>query len=357
MAEPPSVPPGAVRGLVLYSTAVLLVLSVALRLAHPAGVQSRFASNALLLAGLLACVPIFSRKIADSRGRPLLVFVESFMFIAVIAFWALWVGGLGVFGYWLAVLAAFILVLEIGSNLLQTFKEDAVERFEKCPWEVSREIAVDIDNMSHLGRWAYVSVPLGLILGTVIALFRRHPDASGFRYCYGMAIVLASIYLACTIVHIFIQMCRPMFSRSAPPTDAGQDIRDFEAAMVITALRGVYLYEALHDVVLFGLLIVIGLSLLGVSLLHNWFTAVLVAAAAVYVLNQLPYTIGQMSMHRAVVRGYSETQRVELLKKLGESAPVGPAQSFIAAQLGSGTVGALLYALLEHVLAEKLKGS
>ena len=98
-----------------------------------------------------------------------------------------------------------------------------------------------------------------------------------------------------------------MFSRSAAPTDPGQDIKDFEAAMVTTALRNVYLYEALHDVVLLGLLILIGLSLLGVSLPQHWFTVLLVAVAAVYVLNQLPYTIGQRSMHSAVARGHSET--------------------------------------------------
>lgn len=98
----------------------------------------------------------------------------------------------------------------------------------------------------------------------------------------------------------------------------------------------------------------IGLSLLGISV-HSWLTVLLAAAVGVYLLNQVPYTIGQTSMHRAVVRGYSETKRAELLKKLGESAPVSPAPSFIAAQVASGTTGAFLYELLDHVLKEKLK--
>lgn len=145
--------------------------------------------------------------------------------------------------YWLPVLAAFILGLEIGSNLLQSLKEETAERVEKCPWQVSREITVDIDSLSRMGRLAYVSVPLGLTCGAIIALVRGRSDVTGFRYCYWTVILLASIYLAYTIVHTFIRMCRPMFSRTAPPTETGQDIRDFEAAMVITALRNVYLYE------------------------------------------------------------------------------------------------------------------
>ena len=115
--------------------------------------------------------------------------------------------------------------------------------------------------------------------------------------------------------------------------------------------------EALRDVVLFGLLLALGLGLLGISILDHWLTALLVAAATVYLLNQLPYSIGQYSMHQAVVRGYSETKRAMLLKKLADSAPVSPAPSFFAAQIGTGTVGAFLFELLGHVLKEKLKAS
>jgi hypothetical protein len=335
----------------------LVVVAVVLHVARPTGLRFRFATDVFLLAGLLTCVPIFSHKMAEFRGRPFLVFVESLMFIVVIACWAFWTGGPKIFGYWLTAVAAFVLILEIGSNLLQFLKAETSARVEQCDWNVSTEITANIDSLSRVGRLAYISVPLGLVFGACIALLRGHPDSSGLRYCYWTMIVLASLYLCYAIVNSFIQMCRPMFSRAGSPNDPLQDTRDFEAAMVITALRNVYLYETLHDVVLFGLLLAFGVSLLGISILHNWLISLLVAAAAVYLLNQLPYTIGQSTMHQAVVRGYSETKRAELLKKLGESAPVNPAPGFIAAQIGSGTVGALLFELLDHLLKEKLKGS
>lgn len=69
---------------------------------------------------------------------------------------------------------------------------------------------------------------------------------------------------------------------------------------------------------------------------------------------QLEKLSGRKECQLMPLRGYSEGKRAELIKKLSESAPVWPSSKFIAAQFSGGTVGALVYGLLNELLKSQL---
>ena len=350
MAPPPVARFGRVA---FWLMLVLLLGSPLLRTLWPSAKRLQFTCDVFLLMALLISVPALTHALVNNQK--LRVFLESVMFMAVILAFSFWIGGRSALGLWLVAVAMLVLVIEIGSNILEYAMEETSERAMRILSPSVSDALDDIREMFDRGRLLYVSVPLGLLSGMALALARGRTGIAGLQYCYLITIGLASLFLAYLIVHAFARMCSSMFSRPAATKTPGQADADFAAAMVATAVRKFYLYETLHDVVLFGILIAFELSLRGISLMNHWKMGSVAMAVAIYALNQLPFSIGQSAMHRDILRGYDEVPRAELQKKLSESAPLSPTSAFIAAQVASGTVGAFLYALMESVFKEKMK--
>jgi len=121
---------------------------------------------------------------------------------------------------------------------------------------------------------------------------------------------------------------------------------DLESCDFGTRLRKLYLLNSAHNVVVAALLVFTTLMLAGLSI-HVYYV-VLVLFASTFVFVQVPFMIGQFRLRESILQRYEVSERIGLTYKVGKAAPLLPYGKFIASVTSTGTVGGLLYLLLQE---------
>ncbi|GHO51437.1 hypothetical protein KSX_96000 [Ktedonospora formicarum] len=294
--------------------------------------------------------------------------IESTTYLVVFLGFAFWMLGARAFGSWLVYAAALVLLVEVSGHSMEWYKQNTLKRIRRAVSYTSLEVDVKaLEKMTRNEVILYISVPVGLVLGTVLGLILRLTTVQILVLCLQIVLLLASCVQLYFLIIGFRRMADPLFKtipryvpaltkpkqkgkRKAQAPKVSQETVDqqyIDVASDVSGLRMVYKYDALLNTILLVafLLIEIKMWLLPIDL--KWLIASVVIATCVW--SELPYAIGQYLLHTRILEEYTGGKYVEMAKKLQEYAPLFPPKAFIGALLTSSAAGGVLYALLSQM--------
>jgi hypothetical protein len=342
----------------------------------------------------LCITPTVAYKLTKHRGaaneylgempnRPMARAVaETLLFIAIILGFGLWVVGKPILGIWTVYAVATVVLLEFGSHFLKWYQASILERL------LENELDADVESASHsirtmfrYERILYIPVPVGLVAGTIIGLFRHQVPESTIILCIQLVLLGASLILLCLLVYAFVRMSDALFrrrssagsrvsieelrggngpsshvyrviARSSEPDVKNSKSRDYGLANIVTSLRNMYFYDALHNLLLLVAFIAILANLWSIGVDIQWFAAG--AVIATLMLNQLPYVIGQWQLHQQVLSAYKDIERKDMEEDLRKYAPLFPKWEVLSALIAPVSGGGLLFILFTKLLENTL---
>lgn len=391
MAPPPPLaapPPIVLRRWWLYALLLVGVLASASLLLFwwrsSAGLL--LASQMTLLTVTVCFTPTIAHHLTKRRGRVARVILETLLFAALLLGFGFWLLGNAAFGVWIVYATVLILLLEVGSHFVEYYKVITLKRLVKS---VSfRNMQGDTETFEKMFRselTLYISVPIGLVVGTAIGLVRNQTPETILALCLQIVLLLASLVLLFFLVYAFARMKDPLFRTSqvsspkitdewmkerkgfiskigkvlrflvplSKPETVDQAQKDLDLACMVADLRKVYLYDAVHNVVLLVAFAAAVIGLWGIPIDVKWLLASLVGLSLLF--NQLPYVLGQSALHEKVLERYEGTKRADISEKLKKYSPLFPISDFLAALFTTGTAGGVLYVLLDNFVKEALK--
>lgn len=345
-----------------------------------------FAGQMILLTIAVCLTPTIAHLVTQQRGRVARVIVETLLFVALLLGFGWWMFGFGAFGFWIAYAVVLILLLEVGSHLIEQYKIAILKRLSRnVSLKGLQNNAKAIERMFHRELILYISVPLGLIAGTTVGLVRGHTAQTVIVFCLQLVLLLASLVLFYFLVYAFVRMSDPLYkisqvsspqivdeqmsahlgffsklSRilrflvpSAKPETENQVQKDLDLAYMVSSLRKVYLYDAMHNVILLVAFMAVVVSLWGVAIDPKWLIGSLIGLALVF--NQLPYVVGQSRLHEKVLEQYEGVEHGEVAAQLKKYSPLFPTFDHLTALFATGTAGGLVYFLLDQFVKNTLK--
>lgn len=363
---------------------VLLIMVWILFLVFLGWLQSRlpFTIKTLLLMVLICFAPIASVEWFSKR-RVSRVVVETLMVIAVVSLFLWSEFGSQPIGTWILYTALIVFVLQVGSHVIEYYKDDSIARLSGWSehWEFLKGNTFVVNQVFRRQQITYLSVPLGFLVGLQVGLVQGYSNAATVAACLIAILLLASISLVYFLINSFLRMIDPIFVTqpvSAPvvqpsvpagkvmrlllglhieivvPPDPEEkhEERDLELSHAATILRKIYLFDSIHNVVLVSAFVGVMLSFLEVR--PTTLQIVLGLLVVTFLFCQVPYSVGQMRLHRKVLRRFRGIKEVELSEKLGKVAPRFPAFQLLTSLATSGT-GSFLYYLLEEFIKNRLK--
>ena len=350
----------------------------------------RLAYVAVMAVPLVAVnfVPLLSTDIARRMNGTRHALVEAALYMVLIAGFYVWQFGLtDVLPF--AYAAMIILLLEIGGAI----SADQVNRVS--------DGVVQRDSSSLLRRQVdglrrrfggesllYVSVPAGLIVATLFGLPQNWTPQDAIGLAIRVSLALAGTVLLGFLVRGCAHMSDPMYRRPDPVDkapmpmtftpgegrgesglaecattnaattcdgreDVSQEETDYVLADMITDIRTAYFFNASHNVVLFGVCVLILASLRNIQI------GIVYAVAALCVFHlafaQLPYGIGQSALVLRILEEYDGITRLNVKERLEKLAPLAPPGNLIRGLLLTGTGGGVLYLLGVELLKLAMK--
>jgi serine/threonine-protein kinase len=351
-------------------------------------------SQRLLLAGQMilftagvCLIPTLADLFAQRRGRVIRILLETTLFTLTLIAFSLWLFGRAGLGSWIVYAIGLILVLEIGSHLIERYMTMTLQRIFRSTSFRSLQSDAEIARKMFRGELVlYVPVPLSLWIGTVVGLISGWTTQTIVVFCVQVVLMLASLVLLVFLINAFVRMTDPLFRESkitspqvaeeavrkeggllgkigrvlrflVPPPQSpdkeNQEQQDLSLAQMITDLRKVYLYDSVHNVILLVAFFVVLLSLWNIPVDGKWIVAILIGLGLVFC--QLPFVIGQSLLHEKVLDRYEGVQRANMAGEIKKSAPLFPATDFLTALFTTGTAGGLVYYLLDQFVKGALK--
>jgi hypothetical protein len=305
-----------------------------------------FSIKMILLSVSLSVTPTVVHRLAERRT--LRVLLESVFFMVLIVAFSLWLFGLSAIGRWISYAAGLILLLEIGSNLVERYKDATVKRLTHgTASESTKDLARSIEAMFRRYLVFYVSVPAGLILGTIIELIRHDTPRATLAYSVFSILIFASIVLLISLLSTLGRITAP-FLKTTPFKKTAPKDEILNASILVTDLRKIYLYNGTHDSVLLVAFAALIASHWGLVIPAKWLLGIMLAT--VLLLNQLPYVIGQYLLYGRVLEPFEGLERGRIEEDLKKYTPFFPTMDFITAILGTGTAGGLLLFLFDGLL-------
>jgi hypothetical protein len=388
MAPPPPLaapPPIILRRWWLYALLLIGVIAGASLLLFwwrgSAGLL--FASQIVLLTVAVCLTPTIAHHLTKRWGRVARVVLETTLFTALLLGFGVWLFGVAVVGVWIIYTIVLILILEAGSHLIERYKVITLNRLSRSvAFKNLQSDAEAVERMFHNELTLYIPVPLGLIVGTIVGLIRNQRPQEIIVFCLQLVLLLVSLVLIYFLLVAFSRLSDSMFRTSHVPSPRvseekrdgllghigkvfrllvprpksekeDQEQNDLDLACMVTDLRKVYLYDAMHNVILLVAFIAVALSLWNIVIDTKWLISSLIALGLV--VNQLPFVIGQSALHEKVLERYEGLKRSEMAEKLKKHAPLFPTLDFLAALFTTGTAGGVLYFLLDQFMKEALK--
>jgi hypothetical protein len=342
-----------------------------------------FASQMALLTVAVCLTPTIAYHLTKRWGRLARVVLETTLFMALLLGFGVWLFGVSAVGIWIIYAIGLILILEAGSHLVERYKVITLKRLPRSVAFIDlKKDAEAIESMFHSELTLYIPVPVGLIVGTIVGLIRNQRPQEIVVFCLQLVLVLASLVLIYFLLVAFSRLSDPMFRTTsyppptvteekrdgffgllgkvwrllAPATKSDEDQKqksDLALACMATDLRKVYLYDAMHNVILLVAFLAVALGLWNIVIAPEWLIAILIALGLV--LNQLPFVIGQSALHGKVLERYDDVERSDMAEELKKRAPLFPVLDFLAALFTTGTAGGFLYLLFEQFLKEAFK--
>ncbi|HEY1349556.1 MAG TPA: VWA domain-containing protein [Ktedonobacteraceae bacterium] len=343
---------------------------------------SLFLSQMILLTASICLIPTILYWFTKRRNRLVHVAVESLLFIVLFLSFGLWMFGRSAFGNWIVYAVALIVLIEAGSHIIEWHKDIMLKRLAGgISFDNMSTDANALKKMFHHEVFLYVSPPVGLIVGTVIGLFRHQVPDAILLFCFQFVLLLASLTLSYFLFLGFQRMCNPMFKTAqvstpivdmkkrqgfwssvleivAPPplSKPQEDLeqKDLDLASDVSDLRKIYKYDALHNATLLVVLVTASLNTIGVTINIIWL--VLGTLATAFFLSELPYAIGQYLLHAKVLERYTGTKHVDMKKKLDKYAPPFPPIALLVALTTATSIGGFLFYLLNLLISSSFIG-
>jgi hypothetical protein len=351
-----------------------------------------FTAKMILLALSLAITPTIAYHVTKKWGRVARIALESTAVLLIFIVFAIWLVGFEALGVWVIYAIGLILLLEIGSHAVERYQIVTLERVskeERLNAHLTRNLkdeAKAIEEMFHSERALYAPIPFGLLLGTVAGLAFGYSKPDVVNLSLRLVLWTVSIALILFLIVAFKRMIKPIISTFQsvaspeisientekregifkrlggkafrlllpPPESQARDQKQeyLDAAYVVTDLRKVYLYDAVHNVALLVACVAVAISLRGISINATWVIAGLIGLSILF--NQLPFVYGQWSLHERILEHYEGTERADLAEELGKYAPLFPKSNLWAALFTYGA-GGLAYYFLDQLVKNAFK--
>jgi hypothetical protein len=343
-------------------------------------------SQMALLTITVCVTPTVAHHLTKRSGRVARVILETLLFASLLLGFGTWLLGNVAFGGWIIYAFVLILLLEVGSHFVEHYKVISLNRLVRSvSFKNIRDDTETFEKMFRSELALYISVPIGLIVGTAIGLDRNLTLEAILALCLQIVLLLASLVLLFFLVYAFARMKDPLFRTtqvSSPnisdewmkesesffrkigkvlsflvppskPESQDQVQKDLDMAYMVANLRKVYLYDAVHNVVLLVAFAAVVIGLWGIPIDAKWLLASLVGLSLLF--NQLPYVLGQSALHEKILDRYEGTKRADISEKLKKYSPLFPSSDFLAALFTTGTAGGVLYFLLDNFVKAALK--
>ena len=310
----------------------------------------QFTSQMIIFTVVICLTPTIADRLTKKQSRAARVGLETLLFLSFILGFSVWLFGTFILGFWIIPTTIFILILEVGSHVVEHYKISTLNRLaDEVTFKKLKNQAEDIERMFRIGLTLYIPVPLGLIIGTVASWFYKQTPKETILFSLKLVILMVSLFLVIFLYISFIKICDPLFhDGNISSVDLDKEMKGFfgqmlvkiyrlvvprrfredsekeaiELACTVSYLRKIYLYDAIHNVFLLVALVALITFLFGVNIKPIWlFTSLVVA---VLFLNVLPYVIGQTALHNKILERYKGIKRINLLKKLREYSPLFP---------------------------------
>lgn len=319
-----------------------------------------FAIKMFLLSFIVIYIPTFSNILnqrifhfSNINQRISRILFETIFFMVLILFFYLWSIGPIIFSVWIIYALILILLLEIGSHFVDLYNTTIQNRLSNNSlWEkLSKDVEI-INKMIHDEPIMYISIPLGLIIGTLVGIVLKWTPQLSIIFSIQIILILASIVIIYFLLISFKRMSQSLYQNekfiSLRKYSHDQDNEYLELANMIAELRKIYLYDAMHNVFLFIGFLAILLNLTGVT--FNIRLLVINAFLMSFLFNQLPYVIGQKSLHNKILENYKGIERADIAEKLKKYSPLYPTSDFLTTLITSGTAGGLIYYSLYQIV-------
>lgn len=382
LALPVAAAPPAIAGIILLTGVLILAGALLLLPVVLGGARLLFTAQMALFTVGVCFTPTIANSVTRRRGRLARIIVETTLFMALLGVFSLWFfGTAGGFGVWLVYALGLTLVLETGSHLIERHIVVTVNRVARTVsfWNLLGD-AESVQKMFRGELVLYVSVPIGLMAGTVAGLLENWTIQATIVFCVELVLSLASVVMLVFLIIAFARMSNPLFKESqgvsepsreskgilgklgrvlrflVPPPQANnedQETQDLSVAYMITDLRKIYLYDSVHNVILLIAFASIIAGLLGIAADVKWVIIGFLGFGLVF--GQLPYIIGQSLLHEKVLDRYEGVKRADMAEKLKKNAPLFPTLDFFAALFATGTGGGFVYFLLDQFVKNTLK--
>ncbi|MBS9394701.1 MAG: fatty acid desaturase [Dolichospermum sp. LBC05a] len=309
----------------------------------------QFTSQMIIFTVVICLTPTIADRLTKKQSRAARVGLETLLFVIFILGFSVWLFGTPILGFWIIPTTIFILILEVGSHVVEHYKISTLNRLaDEVTFKKLKNQAEDIERMFRIGLTLYIPIPLSLIIGTVASWFYKQTPKETILFSLKLVILMVSLFLVIFLYISFIKICDPLFhDGNISSVDLDKETKGFgqmlvkiyrlvvprqfredsekeaiELACTVSYLRKIYLYDAIHNVFLLVALVALITFLFGVNIRPIWlFTSLVVA---VTFLNVLPYVIGQTALHNKILERYKGIKRIKLLKKLREYSPLFP---------------------------------
>lgn len=212
-------PPRLARWLVLVLIPAALLIGISILIFQWVGSSGLlFAAQMLLLATVICLVPTLASFFVRPEKRVALVTIESGLFSSILVGFGLWFFGKSAIGPWIAYAFVLVVLIETGSHIVEWHKEALLKRLSLgASFKSMREDAESLEKMFRYEVVLYISVPLGILIGTSIGFIQHERALPTILLCFHIFLLLASLALLCFLVLGFWRMCDPIF-KTAPVT-------------------------------------------------------------------------------------------------------------------------------------------
>ncbi|GEM_PF-2822908 len=350
------------------------------------GTQMLLAGQMSLLTVSICLTPTIVRKLTQHRGRVSRVLFETTLFSSILIGFSLWIFGASGLGSWTVYVLGVLLVLEAGSNIIERYMVRTLNRISHvAAYRSLRNDAQTVQKMFRNELILYISVPVGLVAGTIIGLVNNWTTQATVLLSIQIVLLLASITVFAFLTIASVRMSDPIFKEGhvivptaseesvagrkgfvgsfikvlrvlVPPSRTNkneQEEQDLTLAIITTELRKAYLYDSTHNAILLFAFALIILELGHIPIDTKWMVTALLGL--ILFMCQLPYIIGQSLLHEKVRDRYEGLKREEMAENLRKKAPLLPTVDFLAALFTTGTAGGVIYYLLDQFIKNTLK--
>lgn len=312
-------------------------------------IKIQFISQVVIFLVAICLTPTLADYLTERCSRAIRVLVETIIFIFLILGFNIWIFGISIFGIWIFPTILLILILEIGSNIVEHIKIVTLNNLaNEITFEQVKNQAEALENMFLIGLSIYIPVPLSLIIGTMKVWFFNQTPKENILFSAKLFLLLFSLFILFFLCMAFVRMSDTLFHDSdVSSPKLNKEKKDFigmivklvrvivppkfkrnseeeaiELACTVSDLRKIYLYDAIHNSTLLIASTTVLFWLLGIKFNQIWVIGSLISTISFF--NLLPYAIGQTALHNKILEQYQGIKRIKLLEKLRKYSPRFP---------------------------------